>query len=151
VAQPQLPPNARPWPDDHRPTSFQQAVVEAVARLGPGELVTYGDLAAELGRPGGAQAVANVLRSAAGLPWWRERPADGRLYCSHAPVQGPLLEAEGHHVDEVRRVHPAADDGLPTVRVDPGASSAPRSTRTRAAVVAHHARMGRERGGGAGG
>ena len=111
VARPEPPPNARPWPDDHRHTPFQQAVAEAVARLGPGELVTYGDLAAELGRPGGAQAVANVLRSAPGLPWWRVLPADGRLYCSHAPVQQPLLEAEGHRVDEARRVHPVVDDG----------------------------------------
>ena len=98
------PPNARPWPDDHEPTPFQRAVVEAVARLAPGEVVTYGELAEELGRPGGGQAVANVLRSAPGLPWWRVLPADGRLYCSHAPVQGPLLEAEGHIVDEERRV-----------------------------------------------
>ena len=98
------PPNARPWPDDHEPTPFQRAVVAAVARLPPGELVTYGELAEELGRPGGGQAVANVLRSAPGLPWWRVVPADGRLYRTHAPVQGPLLEAEGHLVDEERRV-----------------------------------------------
>jgi methylated-DNA-protein-cysteine methyltransferase related protein len=98
------PPNAAPWPEDHRPTPFQQAVVDAVARLRPGDLVTYGELAEEIGRPGSAQAVANVLRSAPGLPWWRVLPADGRLYRTHAPVQGLLLEAEGHRVDEERRV-----------------------------------------------
>ena len=98
------PPNARPWPDDHEPTPFQCAVVAAVARLRPGELVTYGELAEELGRPGGGQAVANVLRSAPGLPWWRVVPAHGRLYRTHAPVQGPLLEAEGHVVDGERRL-----------------------------------------------
>jgi methylated-DNA-protein-cysteine methyltransferase-like protein len=80
-------------------------VVAAVGALHAGELVTYGELAAELDRPGGGQAVANVLRGAAGLPWWRVVPAEGRLYRSHAPVQGPLLEAEGHRVDEHRRVH----------------------------------------------
>lgn len=98
------PPRAAPWPEDHDPTPFQRAVVAAVARLRPGELVTYGELAEELGRPGAAQAVANVLRSAPDLPWWRVLPGDGRLYCSHAPVQVPLLEAEGHRVDEDRRV-----------------------------------------------
>jgi len=103
VAAP-LPPNATPWPDDHEPTPFQRAVVDAVARLQPGDLVTYGDLAEELGRPGGGQAVANVLRCAPGLPWWRVVPAEGRLYRTHAPVQAPLLEHEGHTVDEHRRV-----------------------------------------------
>lgn len=101
------PPNAAPWPDGQQPTAFQQEVVRAVARLRPGDLVTYGELAEELGRPGGGQAVANVLRSAPDLPWWRVLPADGRLYCSHAPVQGPLLRAEGHRLDEHRRVNPA--------------------------------------------
>lgn len=83
------------------PTAFQRAVIDAVAGLAPGELVTYGELAVELGRPGGGQAVANVLRAAPGLPWWRVLPADGRLYRSHAPVQAPLLAAEGHRVDEL--------------------------------------------------
>lgn len=81
-------------------------MVEAVRGLAPGDLVTYGELAEELGRPGSGQAVANVLRSASGLPWWRVVPAEGRLYRSHAPVQAPLLEAEGHRVDGHRRVHP---------------------------------------------
>jgi len=99
------PPRGAPWPDDHEPTPFQRAVVAAVAALEPGELVTYGELAEELGRPGGGQAVANVLRSAPGLPWWRVLPAEGRLYRTHAPSQAPLLRAEGHEVDEHRRVH----------------------------------------------
>jgi methylated-DNA-protein-cysteine methyltransferase-like protein len=98
-----------PWPEDHEPTPFQAAVVEAVAALGRGELITYGELAEELGRPGGGQAVANVLRSALGLPWWRVLPAGGRLYRSHAPVQAPLLEAEGHRIDEHRWVHPGRE------------------------------------------
>lgn len=99
-----LPPGWAPWPDDHEPTAFQRAVVAAVAALEPGDLVTYGDVAEEIGRPGSGQAVANVLRRAADLPWWRVVPGDGRLYRTHAPVQQPLLEAEGHVVDEDRRV-----------------------------------------------
>ena len=102
------PPNATPWSEDHEPTAFQRAVVDAVARLRPGELLTYGEVAEEIGRPGAAQAVANVLRCAPAVPWWRVVPADGRLYCSHAPAQAPLLEAEGHAVDEERRVRAAA-------------------------------------------
>lgn len=90
-------------------TPFQREVVGAVAALAPGDVVTYAELALELGRPGAAQAVANVLRSAPDLPWWRVIPSDGRVYGSHAPVQVPLLEAEGHRVDGHRRVHPPAD------------------------------------------
>jgi len=48
--------------------------------------------------------VGEMLRRTTGLPWWRVVPADGRLYRSHAPVQAPLLAAEGHHVDERRRI-----------------------------------------------
>lgn len=99
-------PNAAPWPDGHRPTPFQQAVVDAVGALGPGDLVTFGELAVELGRPGGGQAVANVLRGVPDLPWWRVVPAEGRLYRDLVGIQAPLLEAEGHAVDEHRRVHP---------------------------------------------
>jgi alkylated DNA nucleotide flippase Atl1 len=98
------PPNANPWPDGHTPTDFERAVIQAMRATTPGDLVTYGDLAAELGRPGAGQAVANVLRRAPDLPWWRVVPADGRLYRTHAPIQTPLLEAEGHRIDAERRV-----------------------------------------------
>jgi methylated-DNA-protein-cysteine methyltransferase-like protein len=82
-------------------------VIDAVRALQPGELASYGDIAEEVGRPAAGQAVANVLRSVPDLPWWRVVPAEGRLYRTHLPVQGPLLEAEGHRIDEHRRVHPA--------------------------------------------
>ncbi len=87
-------------------TGFQQSVVDVVAALGPGDVVTYGEVAMEAGAPGAAQAVANTLRRVPGLAWWRVVPSGGRLYRTHAPVQGQLLEAEGVHVDEHRRVHP---------------------------------------------
>jgi methylated-DNA-protein-cysteine methyltransferase related protein len=91
-----------PWPDDHVLTPFQAAVVDAVASLRAGDVATYGEIADEIGRPGSGQAVANVLRSAPDLPWWRVLPADGRLYRSHAPSQAPLLEAEGHRIIDRR-------------------------------------------------
>lgn len=100
-------PDARPWPDDHRLTPFQSAVVAVVEALEPGELVTFSDVADQIGRPGSGQAVANVLRGAPDLPWWRVLPSDGRVYRNLAPVQIPLLRAEGHLVDEDRNVHPA--------------------------------------------
>jgi methylated-DNA-protein-cysteine methyltransferase-like protein len=84
------------------PTSFQAAVIGAVAALSPGDVATYGEIAEEIGRPGGGQAVANVLRGAPDLPWWRVLPADLRLYRSHAPTQAPLLAAEGHEIEDRR-------------------------------------------------
>lgn len=100
-------PDAKPWREGHRLTAFQTAVVAAVESLETGELVTFNDIADQVGRPGGGQAVANVLRGAPDLPWWRVLPSDGRVYRNLAPEQIPLLRAEGHHVDEHRRVHPA--------------------------------------------
>jgi len=105
------PSNAAPWPDRHLPTPFEQAVVDAMLATAPGDLVSYGDLAVELGRPGAGQAVANALRRAPDLPWWRVVPADGRLYRSHASRQRPLLESEGHTVDDHRRVHAVPPSG----------------------------------------
>jgi methylated-DNA-protein-cysteine methyltransferase-like protein len=104
VTQPP-PPNADPQPPAGL-TTFQQAVVDIVRALEPGEVVTYGDVAREIGRPGSAQAVANVLRRVPDLPWWRVIPTSGRLYRTHAPTQRPLLEAEGVRVGPDRRVEP---------------------------------------------
>jgi methylated-DNA-protein-cysteine methyltransferase-like protein len=105
--RPPRPPKGEPWSDDHEPTTFQREVVAAVAALAAGDLATYGDIAEQLGRPGGAQAVANVVRAAPDLPWWRVVPADGRVYRSHRPTQVPLLRAEGHAVDDDGRIRAA--------------------------------------------
>ena len=83
-------------------------MVAAVEALETGDLVTFSEVADQIGRPGGGQAVANVLRGAPDLPWWRVLPGDGRVYRNLAAAQIPLLRAEGHHVDENRNVHPGS-------------------------------------------
>ncbi len=100
---PARPPGGFPDPPETM-TCFQRAVVDVVAALEPGEVVTYTEVALEAGHPGSAQAVANVLRRVPDLPWWRVVPISGRLYVSHAPAQRPLLEAEGVTVDADRTV-----------------------------------------------
>jgi methylated-DNA-protein-cysteine methyltransferase related protein len=80
-------------------TPFQSAVVDLVGGLSAGEVMTYAEVADEIGRPGSGQAVANVLRRVPGLPWWRVIPSTGRLYRTHAPTQAPLLLADGVPVD----------------------------------------------------
>lgn len=77
------------------PTEFQQRVVALVEALEPGEVVTYGELALEAGRPGAARAVGNIMATAGGLPWWRVVRADGRLLPGHEPEQARHLRAEG--------------------------------------------------------
>jgi methylated-DNA-protein-cysteine methyltransferase related protein len=100
---PPLPPGGHPDPPDQL-TLFQRDVVAVVAALRPGELLTYAEVAVEAGRPGSAQAVANVLRRVPDLPWWRVIPSTGRVYRTHAPTQVPLLAAEGIRVGPDRRV-----------------------------------------------
>lgn len=76
--------------------TFDEAVREAVARLGPGEVVTYGEIALEVGRPGAARAVGAVLaRSDGSLPWWRVVTSSGRLVPGHEAEHARLLAAEG--------------------------------------------------------
>lgn len=81
-------------------------MIAVVRGLHPGEVMTYSEVADEAGHPGAGQAVANVLRTVEELPWWRVVPISGRLYGSHAPVQAPLLRADGITVDDDRYVRP---------------------------------------------
>jgi methylated-DNA-protein-cysteine methyltransferase related protein len=99
-----LPPKGHPDPPQE-PTAFQQAVMDVVRAIPPGVILTYGEVGAEAGHPGSAQAVGNLLRRVPGLPWWRVVPATGRLYQTHVATQRPLLEAEGIRFDD-RRILP---------------------------------------------
>ena len=60
-------------------TPFERSIREVLERLEPGEVVTYGEIAAQAGFPGAARAVGNLLRGSSGLPWWRVVTSDGRL------------------------------------------------------------------------
>jgi methylated-DNA-protein-cysteine methyltransferase related protein len=76
--------------------TFEEAVRETVTRLGPGEVVTYGEIALEVGRPGAARAVGAVLaRTDGSLPWWRVVTSSGRLVPGHEDEHARLLAAEG--------------------------------------------------------
>lgn len=66
-----------------------------VAQLGPGEVVSYGEVAAQAGYPGSARGVGAVLRKVDGLPWWRVVAHDGRLISPDAARQARLLRKEG--------------------------------------------------------
>jgi alkylated DNA nucleotide flippase Atl1 len=66
--------------------------------LRPGEVVSYGEIAAQVGHPGAARAVGNVMAASEGLPWWRVVTSSGRLVPGHEDVQGAKLRAEGVEV-----------------------------------------------------
>ena len=77
-------------------TDFELAVGEVLDGLGTGDLVTYGEVAAEAGYPGAARAVGSMLAKSDGtLPWWRVIAASGKLLASHEAVQAQLLAGEG--------------------------------------------------------
>lgn len=72
---------------------FTADVLAVVAALRPGECISYGEVAAEAGRPGAARAVGTIMRQADGRPWWRVIRADGSL--AMGEEQARRLRAEG--------------------------------------------------------
>lgn len=85
-------------------TAFERDVLAVLRRLQRGEVVTYGEIAAQAGRPGSARAVGTILRNAAGVPWWRVVTSSGRLAPGHEREQSARLRAEGVTVEGGRVV-----------------------------------------------
>jgi alkylated DNA nucleotide flippase Atl1 len=81
------------------PDRFEAAVVAVLDALAPGEVVTYGEVAAEAGHPGAARAVGRLLATSDGAhPWWRVVNAAGRLVPGHEAEHERRLVAEGVEV-----------------------------------------------------
>jgi methylated-DNA-protein-cysteine methyltransferase-like protein len=77
-------------------TDFEKRVAAVLERLAPGEVTTYGEVAAEAGRPGAARAVGRILATShGGFPWWRVVAANGRLVPGSEAEQERRLHAEG--------------------------------------------------------
>lgn len=91
--------------------SFVDAVEAVIAGLQPGEVMAYGEVAAEAGFPGAARAVGTVLRHSEGLPWWRVVHADGRLASGKPDAQRRHLENEGLRVIDGRVIDGRARGG----------------------------------------
>lgn len=87
--------------------AFADRVCAAVGGLAPGEVTTYGEIAAQAGRPGAARAVGRVLAGSNGLPWWRVVTAAGRLVPGKEGEHARRLAAEGVPL-ELRRSGRAA-------------------------------------------
>ena len=76
-------------------TEFEQAVIDVLATTEPGDVLSYGDVAAEAGYPGAARAVGNILARVEGLPWWRVVTAAGKLKPHNPDEHAKMLAAEG--------------------------------------------------------
>jgi methylated-DNA-protein-cysteine methyltransferase related protein len=77
-------------------TPFEEAVAKVLDSLGEGDVVTYGEVAAEAGYPGRARAVGRFLADYGdGHPWWRVVTASGRLVPGNEVEHARRLGAEG--------------------------------------------------------
>jgi len=88
---------SRANPDDRSEWSdFEQAVGRVLDSLGPGDVITYGEVAAEAGHPGAHRAVGSVLRRFGGrFAWWRIVTSTGRLVPGNETEQARRLAEEG--------------------------------------------------------
>lgn len=76
--------------------AFEQAVTAVLHSLEPGDVVTYGEVAAEAGFPGAGRAVGRLLATTAeDVPWWRVVTTTGRLVPGHEAEHARRLLAEG--------------------------------------------------------
>jgi alkylated DNA nucleotide flippase Atl1 len=96
---------------------FVEAVLEVVAAIPPGRVMTYGDVAAVLGSRA-ARAVGNVMSEyGSDVPWWRVIRSSGLPPIAHEDRALGHYQAEGTPLvttDDGYRVN------LRIARYDPG-------------------------------
>lgn len=88
---------------------FTQRVYDTVRRVPTGRVVSYGGVAALLGKPRAARGVGQALSAlpdGSDVPWWRVINREGAVSLG-APggrIQRGLLEAEGIRFDRAGRI-----------------------------------------------
>ena len=88
------------------PSEFAERVLDLVAQIPPGRVMTYGQVADHLGS-GAARAVGTTMaRFGSGVPWHRVISSDGRLPSGHEVEararhrrEGTPMLADGDRVD----------------------------------------------------
>ncbi len=85
-------------------------ILDVIRSLRDGEVVTYGDIAADAGYPGLSRLVGRLLANgdedeSDELPWWRVVNSVGRLVPGHEAEQAEQLRRESVEVNggKVRR------------------------------------------------
>lgn len=82
------------------PADFDDRVHDLVARIPPGRVLSYGDVAEYLGLGGPRQVGTVLARSGGGLPWWRVVRADG------SPPPGHEADCLARHRAEATPLRP---------------------------------------------
>ncbi|MBI5089579.1 MAG: MGMT family protein [Actinobacteria bacterium] len=79
------------------PSARDVRIIDVIRSIGEGEVVTYGDIAADAGYPKQSRLVGRLLSINADpdLPWWRVVNAMGRLVPGHEREQAARLRGEG--------------------------------------------------------
>jgi alkylated DNA nucleotide flippase Atl1 len=90
------------------PTPFAERVLDLVATIPPGSVLTYGDVAERLGSRAPRAVGTALARFGGGVPWWRVVRADGGLPSGHEVAATEHLLAEGVPV-EVGATGPGVD------------------------------------------
>jgi methylated-DNA-protein-cysteine methyltransferase related protein len=88
--------------------STYDLVYGVVARIPPGSVATYGQIALHLGMPNGARTVGWAMRHCpAGLPWYRVVNSQGKssLHGQGLAEQRGLLADEGVDMDASGRLN----------------------------------------------
>lgn len=97
------------------PAHFRERVTAVIVALPRGQVVSYGDVAAEAGYPGAARGVGSVLAHSDELPWWRVVTVNGRLVPGRETEHASRLRAEGVTVTD-GRVQATASGPAPAPR-----------------------------------
>jgi alkylated DNA nucleotide flippase Atl1 len=77
------------------PTPFAEQVLDLVAAIPPGRVLTYGDVAERLGSRAPRAVGTSLARYGGGVPWWRVVRAGGQLAPGNERQAAEHLRAEG--------------------------------------------------------
>ena len=95
---------------DFKTPDFKRQVLEVIAQIPEGHVMTYGQVARVAGKPRNPRQVGEILQGLqheTELPWWRVINSSGRLSTykvGTGDLQKRLLKAEGVVIDTTGKI-----------------------------------------------